>query len=47
LKLAEPQVQAFIEFLSVDKQCAALTVRQALSSIVFFYCEVLAADLGQ
>jgi integron integrase len=44
-KLAGPHVQAFIEFLSVDKQCAASTVRQALSSIVFFYREVLRAEL--
>lgn len=30
LKLAGPQVQASIEFLSVNKQCASSTVRQAL-----------------
>jgi integron integrase len=38
-------VRTFIHFLSVDRQCAASTVRQALSAIIFFYREVLKAEL--
>jgi integron integrase len=39
------QVQSFIQFLSVDRECSASTVRQALSAIVFFYREVLKSEL--
>jgi integron integrase len=38
-------VQAFIQYLSVDRECSASTVRQALSAIVFFYREVLKLEL--
>jgi integron integrase len=38
-------VQAFIQYLSVDKECSASTVRQALSAIIFFYREVLKLEL--
>jgi integron integrase len=44
-KLGALEVKTFIHHLSVDKQAAASTVRQALSSIVFFYREVLQAEL--
>jgi integron integrase len=43
--LGGSQVQAFIQHLSVDKQCSSSTVRQAMSAIVFFYREVLKAEL--
>ncbi len=43
--LSGPHVQAFIQYLSVDKECSASTVRQALSAIVFFYREVLKLEL--
>ncbi len=43
--LGGPHVQAFIQYLSVDKECSASTVRQALCAIVFFYREVLKLEL--
>lgn len=43
--LGGTHVQAFIQYLSVDKECSASTVRQALSALVFFYREVIRIEL--
>lgn len=43
--LGGAQVKMFIEHLSVDRQYAASTVRQALCGIVLFYRDVLKTDL--
>jgi integrase len=43
--LGGAQVKAFIEHLSVDRQYAASTVRQALCGIALFYRDVLKTDL--
>jgi integron integrase len=43
--LGGAHVQAFIEHLSVDNQCSASTIRQALSAIILFYRDVLKLEL--
>jgi integron integrase len=43
--LGGTHVHAFIRYLSVDGQCSASTVRQALSAIILFYRDVLKLEL--
>jgi integron integrase len=38
-------IRDFLNHLSVDRQCSASTVRQALSALLFVYCQVFGRDI--
>jgi integron integrase len=43
--MGAPEVEAFLTHLAVDGDVAAATQNQALSALLFLYCEVLGIDL--
>lgn len=45
--LAEPEIEAFLNHLAVDKKIAASTRNQALNALVFLYKKVLERELSQ
>ncbi|MFQ5677122.1 MAG: site-specific integrase [bacterium] len=46
LELAEPEINAFLSHLAVDKKGAVSTQNQTLSAILFLYKEVLGRPIG-
>lgn len=45
-EMGVPEVSAFLEWLATDRKVSASTQNQALSAMLFMYCEVLRIDLG-
>jgi len=45
--LGEPEIEAFLNHLAVDKKIAASTQNQALNALVFLYKKVLERELSQ
>ena len=47
LKMAEPEVSAFLTWLATERDVAAATQNQALNALVFLYRHVLEVPLGE
>ncbi len=44
--MREPQIEAFLNHLVLDKQVAASTKNQAFNALLFLYSEILGIELG-
>lgn len=47
LKLGPAEVQAYLNFLAVERETAPSTSKQALCALLFLYGQVLGVDIGQ
>src|SRR5689334_1667820 len=45
--MGEPEVNAFLTYLAVDRNVAASTQNQAMAALLFLYAEVLGRPLNQ